>query len=518
MARTPQILDARGRPIQRKALHEEIARPTLTGIRQAWRAENVASNLTPGRLAAMLNDAANNSARDYLALAEEMEERDPHYAAVLGTRKRAISGLELSVEAASEDTAHEAHAGEIEALIRRPAFREMIDDALDAIGKGYSAIEILWQTQGRRWLPAYAHRDAAFFQFDRETGRELRLIEAANHEGAELPPYKFIVHLPRLKTGLPIRNGVARLVAFSYMCKAWTVKDWLAFADVFGMPLRLGKYGQNATDEEKATLLRAVGSIANDAAAIIPESMQIEFQAAAQSAGGPDMFLRLAEWLDKQVSKAVLGQTMTADDGASLSQAQVHNDVRLDIVESDAEQLANTLNRDLVRPFIDLNFGVQDEYPRLVFVTPKPEDLALLADNVAKLLPHGLKVGQRALRERLGIPHPDDDDELLGGQAIPGEVLEVNRVSLNRAQPSPPDYAEAAAATLGRAAEPAIVEWLDVVRAILDTAGSLPEAMAQIEAAYNDLDIGPMAGTLGEALAAANLAGRFEAGGDADGA
>ena len=69
--------------------------------------------------------------------------------------------------------------------------------------------------------------------------------------------------------------------------------------------------------------------------------------------------MRLAEWLDRQTSKAVLGQTMTTDDGSSQAQATVHNEVRHDILKSDARQLANTLNRDLIQPYVDLNFGPQ---------------------------------------------------------------------------------------------------------------------------------------------------------------
>ncbi len=63
---------------------------------------------------------------------------------------------------------------------------------------------------------------------------------------------------------------------------------------------------------------------------------------------------------------------MTADDGSSNAQAQVHNDVRVDILEADAKALANTLNRDLLRPYIDLNFGPQADYPRIELEVPKP--------------------------------------------------------------------------------------------------------------------------------------------------
>ncbi|WP_238314978.1 phage portal protein family protein, partial [Methylobacterium crusticola] len=68
--------------------------------------------------------------------------------------------------------------------------------------------------------------DPRFFVFDREDGRTLRLLdEADSFRGLDLAPYKWVVHVPRLKSGLPMRGGLARLVAISYMVKAYTVTD-----------------------------------------------------------------------------------------------------------------------------------------------------------------------------------------------------------------------------------------------------------------------------------------------------
>jgi phage gp29-like protein len=59
-----------------------------------------------------------------------------------------------------------------------------------------------------------------------------------------------VVHQPRLKSGLPLRNGLARLVAVMYMLKSYTVRDWWAFAEKFGIPVVVGKYGNNASPEQ----------------------------------------------------------------------------------------------------------------------------------------------------------------------------------------------------------------------------------------------------------------------------
>ena len=414
------------RPIERMTLRKEIAAPALAGVRTIW-TKAVASGLTPERLANLLVRATEGDPEDFLALAEEIEERELHYASVLGTRKRALSGLDPAVAAASDDARDVAMADAVRDLAADPQFPEMVDDLLDALGKGYSVVEIVWNTWGKLWKPErYEHRDPRWFRFDQESGRRLLLLDEQAPMGLPLPAYKFITHIPRLKSGLPIRGGLARLVAWSFMFKSYTVKDWLAFIEVFGMPLRPGKYGPTATEDDIDTLIQAVANIGTDAAAVMPDTMKIEFQETAAGKSGHEVFKAMAEWLDQQVSKAVLGQTMTSDNGSSMAQAQVHNEVRHDILRSDARQLALTINRDLVQPFIDLNFGPQDRYPLLTIPVLEPEDIKTLVEALAKLVPLGLKVEASVIRDKLNLPDPEDGAELLAApKAAPAPPVDA---------------------------------------------------------------------------------------------
>ncbi|WP_018694428.1 DUF935 domain-containing protein [Algicola sagamiensis] len=395
-------------------LTKEIAAPTH--IRNVWGPGLVASGLTPARLASILREADEGSLDAYLTLAEEMEERDPHYSSVLRTRKLAVASLEPIVESIGEDPQSEKLAQSVRDMIATPQFADMLTDALDALGKGFSALEIIWDKQSQHWQPKeYKWRDPRFFAFSQENPEELRLLDEVDPvNGIPLPQYKFIVHRPKLKSGLTLRGGLARLVAFAYLCKMYGKKDWLAFIEVYGLPLRVGKYGSAASKEDIDIVKTAVANIGSDAAAVLPDSMQIEFHQVAQAANGAEVFARLVEWIDQQVSKAVLGQTMTSDNGSSLAQAKVHNEVRQDIIESDAKQLANTINRDLIRPFIDINFGPQKVYPKVVLRLPESEDLELLASNLEKLVPLGLKVDATEVRAKLGLSEPTKDSETLG--------------------------------------------------------------------------------------------------------
>jgi phage gp29-like protein len=409
-----RILGPDGRPIDSKLLSQEVATPTVIGVR-AVHHEAVASGLTPERLAFTLRQAALGHARDYLTLADEMEERYLHYASQVQTRRLAIEGVTPSVTAPKGvpakivDFVHE--------LVADTGVGETLGMLTDGIAKGYAVVEPIWEyQQGRLWPVAFKWRDQRFFQFDPVTQTELRLAVDGAFEGEPLEKPTFIVHKPRAKAGIPIRRGFARAAAWAFLLQSFALKDWAAFAEIYGIPLRLGKYHPNASDADKKTLLRAVASISSDAAAIIPQGMEIEFQE-VEGAKGEAVFGGLLSYIDKQVSKLVVGQTMTADDGASMAQAKVHNEVRLDILRADCRQLANTLNAGFVCWAVAMNFGPQDVYPLVELPVAEPEDVVALTDAVAKLVPLGFRVSQPEMRGKLGLSEPGEDDELLAPPA-----------------------------------------------------------------------------------------------------
>lgn len=421
MTQAPKLIDQWGNPISTSTLKQEIAGPTTGSVRNIW-TETILSGLDPISMAEILRQAANGYPDRFFVLAEEMEERDLHYRSVLGTRKLAITSIEPIVVPASKDKRDEYIAEAVRKVIKLPEFvDDYVDDLQDGLGKGYSVVETMWDQQAREWWPErFEWRDPRFFVIDRVNGRTLRLKSPEIHTGIDLPPYKFSIHRPKLKSGLPIRNGLARLASWAFMFKSYALKDWMAFLEVYGMPLRVGRFGKGASIDDRRVLLQAVRDISTDAAAIIPKEMEIEFIEVNGSSGN-GLFSGKAEYLDKQISKGVLGQTMSSDDGSSMAQAKVHENVRHDIGKADARQISVTINRDLVRPFVDLNFGPQDAYPTVVLPFAESEDIKALADVIDKLVPLGLEVSMPKVRQRIGFDEPEDGEKLLYVVKTPSE-------------------------------------------------------------------------------------------------
>ncbi|HVN63067.1 MAG TPA: DUF935 family protein, partial [Candidatus Binataceae bacterium] len=267
------LYDAYGREVDTGLLKTEQAAPTMAGVRNIFSVMHPSAGLTPHRLAQILREAEFGDPFLYLELAEEMEEKDLHYLAVLGTRKQAAAQLDIVVRPASGAADDERAAAMVRAMLTGGAVQleSALIDILDAIGKGFSVAEMIWDTQGSEWFPTQIKwRDPRWFMFDWIGGEEVlvRTLKGENDTApadepsagrhfagnnpagrtgsgiqpltAPLAPFKFITHFAKAKAGLPIRGGLARAAGWAYLFKNYVLKDWVGFTEVFGQPLRLG--------------------------------------------------------------------------------------------------------------------------------------------------------------------------------------------------------------------------------------------------------------------------------------
>jgi phage gp29-like protein len=145
---------------------------------------------------------------------------------------------------------------------------------------------------------------------------------------------------------------------------------------------------------------------------------------------------------------------MTTDEGSSRSQSETHEKVRDDIADSDIQQIIETLNIALTIPYINFNFGEQEDYPRIELFKPDEKNVEQIIDAVEKLGPQGLKVKADELRSLLGLTNPDEGDEVIGGRtayapsefglAAPGDNIdEPQNPALNAEQPQALDELDA---------------------------------------------------------------------------
>ena len=517
------LVDQFGRPMRSvpaSQLLEREAVPTMGGVRSI-QSGHPADGLTPPRLAAILREAEVGDATRYLEFAEQMEEKELHYAAVLGVRKRAIRSLEPQVDPGDDTSAASELADMTRQALTSTAIRTSLIDMMDALGKSFSVMEILWEREGRNLkIGGMEWVDPRWFEFDRTNGSYLYLRDDAGPQ--PLRPDTYVIHFAKAKSGLPIRGGLARLAGWAYLFKNYTVKDWSIFLEAYGHPLRLGKYGPSASPEDRRTLLRAARQIGVDMAAIIPKDMDLEVIAATIN-GAEKLYEGNARWWDEQLSKGVLGQVATTDAIAGgHAVGKIHEQVRDDIRDADAEQLAATLQRDVAGPLKRLHFPPAVPLPTVSFTPPEVVDPELMLQLMERGPKAGLKIAVRQVREVFALREPEEGEEVL----VPPAPAEAPAGQEPEEPPPAPETARQAASRVdpARNSIDALVEELiegsEMQRAVSADLGPLLEAIRRAQlfeevqdvlAAFGMAQAGAVADLLDRSTFAARVAGEVGA-------
>jgi len=373
--------------------------------------------LTPRLIKNMLLEAESGDLASQAALFERMEEKDGELDAHLRTRKSGVSSLKWELIPASE----RPEAAEAAALCRQvlaglPGLKQAIFDLMDAVPKGLSVLEIQWRTGATRWRPAgLLWRPQRWFRLA-EDGETL-LLRRSDGTGEPLNPLNFIVHRVKARSGFAARTSLLRSCVRAFIVRHLSWKDWMSFAEVYGMPPRIGRLREGVPwdSAEARQLWEAVRALGMDAAAVVREGNEIQVLE-PRGTGEGQVFERIIERAGREMTLAILGQTLTSggERGGSYALGRVHHLVRRDLLESDALALEETLTRQLLAPVVRLNLGPSAPVPRWHFVIEEPEDLARLAGTVETLSRAGLPIPARWVYERFGIPEPADGEPVLG--------------------------------------------------------------------------------------------------------
>lgn len=516
-----KILDQHGNPIETGVLKE----PQTSRVAQLSNQylTPMLAGLTPARLAQILKAADDGDLTAQHRLFADMEERDPHLLCEIGKRKLAVMGLDWDIVPPSNASAKEKADAEWVKEVLTDAVDPLEDAELalmDGVGHGFAPVELEWRREGRELLPAFHPRPQEWFRLDR-LRRELRLLDASA-EGAPLQPFGWIMHTHgKPKTGYLGRAGLHRALVWPFIYKAYALGDFAEFLETYGLPIVLGKYYKGASPDEKASLMRAVTALGHDARAIMPTDMAIEInKVTADGSGTPH--LAMIGWADAAQSKAILGQVLSAEakaTGMGSGVADLHNEVRHDIRNADARQIAGTITRDLIYPLLALNRGGIDSLqrcPRLVFDTGEAADIATLAEGIGKLTGAGMTTIPMAwVHEKLRIPVPADGEATLGGVAklgaggTPPKPAAAALAALAAALPTPAftDPVSQLTDQLATVAQPGIDGMLATVRTMLDAADSLEEFQVMLAAAYPQLDDSALTTHMAQAFVVAELAG-----------
>jgi len=374
----------------------------------------------------------------YVDLLNELLEKEPHGYAVLQKRILGVATAKRSITPSKnakgkrEVKLAQQIAEDVEARINAiPDLTQHLAGLLWATYYGLSGREIHWARDGASWVPqrlSMVHSRRLAYPVSGSW--DLYLYDQAGNfqEGGVKRgtfglriadfPNKFIVHAPQVRGDYPTREGLGRQLAYWFALKLVASRGAPQYLERFTKPWPHASYsteenGQKrpATDEDieqaKAALDMMGGG--NLKSWVHADTIEVDFLNPDGSNGKPK--LTYSQWFDicnAEMSKVANGGTLgtdVGDSGGNRALGETQRKGEISLLKYDGDALAGTLHRDLVMPFVRLNYPDAIKLaPELTIHVEDDPDPMQIIDRGVKAAGVGMPVDADELAKQAGIP------------------------------------------------------------------------------------------------------------------
>lgn len=379
-----------------------------------------------------------NKGTDAYPIFRELEEKDSTISSALQTRRALVLARGAQLISADEKSDEAKRVVEEAARflddIPAKVFRNALWELLHAPGMGYSVVEIFWDIIGSdirivnlRGIPQEWIR---FGKDNRvQNGDPLLSVGGGLTDLIPIQKEKILLNIFHPKNG--DQRGTPLLLRMfwnSHFKRRAEVLD-LRFLEKSEGTVTV-EYS-DVGDKDKA--LAAAELVMEESAVAIPKGFPVEILPAVRSRDGND-YRSAIEYFDSENTRIMLSQTLTSrgSENARGSQAlgRVHLEILWQIIKADAHDLEDVINDQLLSPWLLWTFGERglerDVRPTWTIEKEPPSDLeevALLLKDARSL---GLEIPSAFAREKLGIPVPEEGEEILASPTVPGDLVSAN--------------------------------------------------------------------------------------------
>lgn len=221
--------------------------------------------------------------------------------------------------------------------------------------------------------------------------------------------------------------GKVRELYMPWLLRQWARRDVGRYSEVYGQPIRAIYTPRDADERDKARFMRENTSLGTESVIRLPQgaskdSPGFDIKLIEAQGRGFDGFLALAREVGNDIAISLLGQNLTTEvRGGSFAAAQVHENIRSDILKGDAELLSQCLREQALKYWAKYNFGDEELAPTFEWVTDPPGDKTKDAEFLKAL-------GEGVQALKLVGAKPDIDKLLLEADipvTAPAEEIEA---------------------------------------------------------------------------------------------
>lgn len=259
-------------------------------------------------------------------------DRDSTVTAAKGSRKAHILKKEILVTCKDET---------IKKNLEESFDYDTLDAILDIPYQGIGVFELNWEAKDWVYYPNLVERDYKSFELDSGV---LKFSESGFAK--EIPAHKSVYAVykakPKKPYGQPLYNPLFWLVQF----KNASMEFWIELLERFGTPWVIAK-----TEDEKDILADEIYNMLGGDGAVLGKEDSLDIVTVKDKAN----FKEIIEYIDNQIREIILGGNLTSQvTGGSHAAATVHNDIRMDLAQADANIL-NKILRSVINSFKELN-------------------------------------------------------------------------------------------------------------------------------------------------------------------
>ncbi|MYH25470.1 MAG: DUF935 family protein [Holophagales bacterium] len=318
----------------------------------------------------------------------------------------------------------QAAADHLEDVLHSLDWDTLTEQMLYGVHYGYSVAEVIWGRDGQYVVPEKIlprNRRRFRWRVSKTMRRryELLLITQEQPQGEMMPDRKFWT----FRTGAdnadePYGRGLAHQLYWPVFLKRNQAQFWLIALEKFGMPIAVGKHLPGASEQDKAKLLEACLALRTETAVVIPDGNLIELL--ERKATGTMSYEEFYARMDRAIAEVILSETMTLEDGSSLSQAQVHHEVKKEVIGADAWVISESFTRTVATWLTEWNFPGA-AVPRVNRVMEDPPDLEALAKRDKLIVEFtGRRLTEEYVKETYGVELGEETMPQMMPQGGPG--------------------------------------------------------------------------------------------------
>lgn len=317
---------------------------------------------------------------------------DAHLSSVIDKRKNAVlsSSVEFQRNGKPDDAINEQ--------ILSPWFYRCVSDILDARFWGFSLLQFY---KNNEWIDYdLVPRKHV------EPIRKLILSRQTDIQGISWDEFSDLLFV-----GRDADLGLLAKAAPWVIYKRNTTADWAQFSEVFGMPIQ--EYIYDTDDEDaRERALQDANSIGSLATFIHGKDTELQLREAGNKTGSADVYERLVERCNSEISKLILGNTLTTESSDNGTQAlgTVHKKVEESVAKADREYVLKVLNYDMTDIFARMGINTSGGkfcFPEKKDINPNTEMSVLTQLHTTFSLP----IDDDYLYEKFGIEKPKDYDQ-----------------------------------------------------------------------------------------------------------